>query len=101
MLSAPSLVEPITNSTTISLRWDPPFTLDIPGDDILGYTVYCRNLGTGLTEAFNVNETKFNFTGMQGEVSDPCHEYEFRVSARNIVGQSVNSTVLSTCFGEG
>ena len=103
MLSAPSVVSN-TTSTEIILRWDPPLTLDITDEDpdILGYTIYCRNLDTGMIEAVNVTEPEFIFTGMQGEDPNPCHEYEFRVSAWNVVGESENSTVLQTCFrGEG
>ena len=103
VLSAPSRVESTTTSTTILLRWDPPFTLNITDvdPDIVSYTVYCRNLDTGMTEVANVNEPVFNFTGVQGEDPDPCHVHEFRVSAWNVVGESDKSTVLQTCFRGG
>ena len=105
LLSAPNHLQSdsFPNLPTLILRWNPPFTLDLThvDPDIVGYTVYYKNLDTGMTEAVDVNETEFSFTGLPGEVTDPCHVYEFRVSAWNVVGESDSSTVLRTSFRGG
>ena len=69
--------------------------------DIVGYTVYCSNLDTGMTKEVNVTEAGFIFTGLSNKADNPslCHAYQFRVSAWNAVGEGEKSDAIQTSFG--
>ena len=97
-----------TNSGDIKLTWTPPFTLDITDvdPDISNYTVYIINTNTSNTGTVSVTEldesgvveTEYTFTGLPGEDPDPCHVYQFSISAWNVVGEGERSEPVEEWF---
>ena len=93
------------------MEWDSPVTLDITDldPDISSYTVYITNTNTGNTGTVSVTEldesgvveTEYTFTGLPGEDPDPCHVYQFSVSAWNVVGEGERSGQVEAWFLEG
>ena len=96
-----------TDNVDIALTWTPPFTLDITEDpDISNYTVYITNTNTSKNGTVYVTEldgngvvkTEFAFNGLPGEDPDPCHVYQFSVSAWNVVGEGERSEPVEGWF---
>ena len=100
-----------TSNGDIKLSWTPPFTLDITDvdPDISNYTVYITNTNTSNTGTVSVAEldesgvveTEYTFTGLPGEDPDPCHVYQFSVSAWNVVGEGERSDPMEGYFVRG
>ena len=74
--------------------------------DISNYTVYITNTNAGNTGTVSVTEldgngvveTEYTFTGLPGEDPDPCHVYQFSVSAWNVVGEGERSGPVEGWF---
>ena len=106
LLDSPStLTVKNTSSSAIKITWTPPFTLDITDvdPDISSYTVYITNTNTGTVSVTKLDEsgvveTEYTFTGLPGEDPDPCHVYQFSVSAWNVVGEGERSGPVEGWF---
>ena len=84
------------DSTTITLNWTAPFTLDITGvdPDIEGYTVIVSRISLNSTISMNnytTTETGFLYTLPSND--DACLSYLFTVYARNLAGDGNSSSV--------
>ena len=98
-LSAPNGLQAYyqKTSSSIEVNWDKPFTIDITTTepDIQKYTVYITNVNTGTEVPVNLTDTTYVFT----EASpDPCHIYEFSISAWNMVGEGERSDKVTAYF---
>ena len=80
------------NLTIISLTWEPPFTLDITGEDP-DITGYCVDVTTSMTlNSECVNETEFSYPVPPDA---GCHVYSFTITPINIVGHGESNTIVS------
>ena len=108
LLVSPNVVVSGIASSAVFLGWKGPPTLDITDVDldISSYTVYITNTNTGNTGTVSVAEldgngvveTEYTFTGLPGEDPDPCHVYQFSVSAWNVVGEGERSEPVEGWF---
>ena len=81
-----------TSVSTLSLTWEPPFTLDLSGDsDITGYCVDVINSTSSviLYSQCGINETEF---GYPVPPNTGCTVYHFTITPVNIVGRGEGST---------
>ncbi len=104
LLEAPGNLVVSEQRQTIVLTWEEPPTLDLTDidPDIDPYTVYITNLNTSQSLSVNVTETKYIFTGLQGEtLLNPCSVYQFSVSAWNVVGEGEMSEPAEGHFIDG
>ena len=80
-------------SLNISITWEPPFTLDITGEDpdITGYCVDVINSTSSVTlhSQCGITETTFTFPI---PTDTNCHAYNFSVTPVNIVGNGTEDT---------
>ena len=87
-LSAVGSLHITTSNTTLSLTWEPPFTLDITGvdPDITGYCVDVMNSTSSVTlhSQCRITETLFSYPIPE---NTNCTVVEFIVTPLNIVGQ--------------
>ena len=98
LLSAVNTVTITTSDSgsTLSLTWEPPFTLDIDGvdPDITGYCVDVVDSTSSVTLVLlslcGINETEFSYTLPQDAV---CHGYIFTTTPVNVAGRGVSSSV--------
>ena len=84
------------NSTTLSLTWVPPFTLDIIGvdPDITGYCVDVINSTSSeiLHSECGITETEFLYTyALHGKYW--CTNFHFTVTPLNVVGNGTPATI--------
>ena len=87
LLSAVGSLSITASDSTLSLTWEPPFTLGITGvdPDITGYCVDVINSTSSVTlhSECGINTTKFTYP----KPSDTdCVVYSFSVTPHNIVG---------------
>ena len=84
-------------NSTLSLTWEPPFTLDITGvdSDIIDYCVDLINSTSSVTlhSECGITETEFTYP-IPADAN--CHQYDFTVTAVNIVGRGEPATVTYT-----
>ena len=94
-LSPVSNLKLTTSNTTLSLTWEPPFTLDITSvdPDISGYyvEVVAVNLLTSseIYSEYDINGTEFSYPIPQDA---GCDIYFFTITAVNIVGMGEAAT---------
>ena len=99
-LAAPANLKAVyTNTTTIHLRWNAPFSLqNISGTnkpDILGYHLQITNQNTGDVTRVNTTTTEYILL-----VDGDCITYEARVHAINVVGEgNLSESVTMTSLG--
>ena len=99
-LAAPANLKAVyTNTTTIHLRWNAPFSLqNISGTnkpDILGYHLQITNQNTGDVTRVNTTTTEYILL-----VDGDCITYEARVCAINVVGEGdLGESVTMTSLG--
>ena len=94
LLSAVDAVNIIASNTTLSLTWEPPFTLDITGvDPDITYCVDVINSTSSVTlhSQCGINETEFSYPLPQDAV---CHSYVLTTTPINVVGRGAPSSVL-------
>ncbi len=86
----------------ITLTWEAPPTLDLTGihPDISDYTVYIE-LNSSHFWWDNVTQTEYTFTSLPGQTANPCHIYQFSVSAWNVVGEGSRSDRVQGHFDGG
>ena len=81
------------SNSTLSLTWEPPFTLDITNvdPDITGYCVEVVNFTSSLTllSQCGITETAFTYP-IPPDVN--CHKYEFTIRPLNIAGMGDTAT---------
>ena len=93
-LSAVGSLNITASDSTLSLTWEPPFTLDITGVDP-DITCYCVDVvdstySVTLHSQCNITMTEFSYPLPQDAV---CHSYVLTVSPVNVVGRGVSSSV--------
>ena len=84
------------SSTSITISWSPPFTLDVTGVDpdiwysVLIYNVTDENNPTAIlcTHCTNITETHYTFNP---DYPSPCHAYNFTVIPFNGAGKGNSS----------
>lgn len=98
-LAAPANLHVVfINTTTIHLRWEPPFTLRITGTtkpEISNYLVQITNLNTGNVTRVNVTASEYFLLADRD-----CITYEVHVLAVNDVGEgNLSESVTITSLG--
>ena len=93
LLSAVDAVNIMASNTTLSLTWEPPFTLDITGVD--PDITYCVNVigstsSAALHPQCDITMTEFSYPLPQDAV---CHSYVLSITPVNVVGRGVSSSV--------
>ena len=94
LLSAVDAVNIMASNTTLSLTWEPPFTLDITGVDTdITYCVDVVNSTSSATlhSQCGIDETEFSYPVPQDAV---CHSYVLTTTPINVVGTGAPSSVL-------
>ena len=95
LLGHPSAIDSLNitaSNSTLSLTWEPPFTLDITGvDPDITYCVDVINSTSSVTVHLecDITMTEFSYPLPQDAV---CHSYVFTVSPNNVVGRGVSSS---------
>ena len=93
--SAVDVLNITVSNTTLSLTWEPPFTLDITGEDpdITGYCVDVVNSISSVTlhSQCDITMTEFSYPLPQDAV---CHRFVLTITPVNVVGRGVSSSVL-------
>ena len=92
----PSTVVDLTvthNSTSITISWEAPWSLDVTGvDHDIWYSVLIQNVTNlttiSCTDCTNITETVYTFTP---DHLTPCHVYNFSVTSFNGAGQGESS----------
>ena len=83
------------SNSTLSLTWEPPFSLDITGvnPDITGYCVDMVDFtsSTILLSQCGIKETEYSYLLPQDAV---CHSYVLTIIPVNVVGRGISSSVL-------
>ena len=89
-----SLAITTLSDSTLSLTWEPPFTLDITGvdPDITGYCVDVINSTSTVRLHTQCGITESSFTFPIPEDAD-SHMYNFTVIPVNIVGNGTENTI--------
>ena len=81
----------------VSLRWKPPFSLDITvvDPDIEGYCVdvISTTSSSTLHSQCGINRTEFNYSLPVGTV---CEDHTYSVTAVNVVGNGTRATISIT-----
>ena len=95
LLSAVDAVAITTSDSgsTLSLTWEPPFTLDITGvDPDITYCVDVINSTSSVTlhSECGITETEFSYPLPEDAV---CHSYVLAITPVNVVGRGVSSSV--------
>ena len=99
-LAAPTNLKAVyTNTTTIHLRWDVPFSLQnisrTNKPDILGYHLQITNQNTSDVTRVNTTTTEYIL-----QVDGDCITYEARVCAINFAGEgNLSESVTMTSLG--
>ena len=90
ILSAVDALNITVSNTTLSLTWEPPFSLDITGEDP-DITGYCLDVVDSISSVTlhsqcDVTEAEFSYPMPQDAL---CHSYIFTITPVNVVGRGV------------
>ena len=96
LLSAVGDLRASSNTSSVTISWTAPFSLDVTGVDpdiwysVLIYNVTDENNPTAIlcTDCINITETHYTFTP---DYLSPCHVYNFSVIPVNGAGQGESS----------
>ncbi|CAI8051912.1 hypothetical protein GBAR_LOCUS28406 [Geodia barretti] len=104
-LSAVAGLRAISSTSSVTILWRAPFSLDVTGVDpdiwysVLIYNVTDENNPTAIlcTDCINITETHYTFTP---DYLSPCHVYNFSVIPLNGAGQGESNCNLTGYFHE-
>ena len=90
-----------SDSTSITISWEAPWSLDVTGvDHDIWYSVLIQNVTDennptpiSCTDCTNITETVYTFTP---DHLSPCHVYNFSVTPFNGAGQGESSHMETT-----
>ena len=96
LLDAVRSLSSTANSTPISVTWEPPFTLDITGEDpdITGYCVDVINSTSSVTLHSQCGITETEFTYLIPESYCYSTTFSFSITPLNIVGRGEEATLF-------
>ena len=93
ILSAISLLSIVASNSTLSLTWEPPFTLDITAvDPDITYCVDVIGSTSSVTlhSQCDITMTEFSYPLPQDAV---CHSYVLSITPVNVVGRGFSNSV--------
>ncbi|CAI8019347.1 hypothetical protein GBAR_LOCUS11635 [Geodia barretti] len=91
------------NTTSLTISWTAPFSLDVTGSDpdiwysVLIYNVTDENNPTAIlcTDCINITETHYTFSP---DYTSPCHVYNLSVIPLNGAGQGEGTDLTSSLY---
>ena len=104
ILSAVGDLSATALDSTISLTWNPPFTLDITGvDPDITYRVDVINSTSSqvIHSQGGINVTQYNYTTSLSPERRVCNVFKFTITPVNIVGNGSESSISKGFFNVG